>query len=117
MSPRRPRELEKLMASSSWSFANNADWRPTERGVMTDYRARQAHEEYERAQQRRLELAEQHCPLNAPDVRIRAWEKVHGLRLPADSAHPILDVIATGTQLTLAEVRAEQRARALRHAG
>jgi hypothetical protein len=31
-------------------------------------------------------------------VRIRAWEKVHGLRMPADSAHPILEVIAGDTR-------------------
>jgi len=37
---------------------------------------------------------------------------VHGLRLPADSTHPILEVIATDTRLTLAEVREEQQARA-----
>jgi hypothetical protein len=54
----------------------------------------------------------QRSELNPPDVRIRAWEKLHGLRLPSDSAHPILDVIAVGTRLTLAEIQAEQRARA-----
>jgi hypothetical protein len=104
-------QLEKLMASSSWPFANSTDPRPTAQAALTDYRARHALEEYERAQQRRLELAEQHCLENPPAARIRAWEKVHGLSLPSDSAHPILDVIAVGTRLTLAEVQAEQRAR------
>jgi len=76
------------------------------------YRARAELEEEERALQRRSQLAVQRSELNPPDVRIRAWEDVHGLRLPADSEHPILDVIAVGTRLTLAEVQAEQRARA-----
>jgi hypothetical protein len=70
---------------------------------------RLAHEEYERAEKRRQELAEQRSDLNPPDVRIRMWEKLHQLRLPSDPAHPILDVIAISTRLTLAEVREEQR--------
>ena len=42
------------------------------------------------------------------------WEKLHGLRLPSDTSHPILDVIAVGTRLSLDEVRDEQRARLAR---
>jgi hypothetical protein len=77
---------------------------------------RVAHEESERAEKRRQELAEQRSDLNPPDVRIRAWEKIHQLRLPSDPAHPILDVIAVSTRLKLAEVQEEQRARAARAA-
>jgi hypothetical protein len=77
---------------------------------------RLAHEESERAEKRRRELAEQRSDLNPPDVRIRAWEKIHQLRLPSDPAHPILDVIAVSTRLTLAEVWEEQRSRAARAA-
>ena len=77
---------------------------------------RLAHEEHERAEKRRHELAEQCSELNPPNVRIRAWEKVHQLRLPADPTHPILDVIAINTRLTLADVRDEQRMRAARTA-
>jgi len=77
---------------------------------------RLAHEEYERIEKRRQELAEQCSNLNPPDVRIRMWEKVHQLRLPSNPTHPILDVIAVSTRLTLAEVREEQRARAANRA-
>jgi hypothetical protein len=77
---------------------------------------RLAHEEFERAEKRRLELAEQRSDLNPPDVRIRTWEKIHALRLPSDPAHPILDVIAISTRLTIEEVREEQRTRAARAA-
>lgn len=76
-----------------------------------------AQEEHQREEKRRRELAEQRSDANTPDVRIRAWEKLHGLRLPSDPAHPILDVIAVSTRLTLAQVRAEQAARASRPAG
>ena len=77
---------------------------------------RLAHEQYERTEKRRLELAEQRSDLNPPDVRIRTWERIHALRLPSDPAHPILDVIAISTRLTLEEVREEQRMRAARAA-
>jgi hypothetical protein len=104
----------RLSNSMSWSLANGTERRPAELEGPGPYRARSEIEQEERAHQRRLELAVQHSELNPPDVRIRAWEKVHGLRLPSDSAHPILEVIAVGTRLTLAEVQAEQRARARR---
>ena len=74
------------------------------------------HEEFERAEKRRQELAEQRSDLNPPDVRIRTWERIHALRMPSDPAHPILDVIAIGTRLTLEQVREEQRSRAVRTA-
>jgi hypothetical protein len=77
---------------------------------------RLAHEEFERAEKRRRDLAEQRSELNPPGVRIRTWEKVHQLRLPADPTHPILDVIAVSTRLTLVDVREEQRTRAARAA-
>ena len=78
---------------------------------------RVAQEEYERAEKKRRELAEQRSEANPPDARIRSWERLHGLRLPSDPTHPILDVIAVGTRLTLAQVRDEQCARAARAAG
>lgn len=77
------------------------------------YAEQAAREAGERAEKRRLELAEQRSPDNPPGIRIRVWEKVHALRLPRDPEHPILFVVAAGTGLTLAEVREEQRTRFL----
>jgi hypothetical protein len=79
--------------------------------VKVDHRTRLAIEKEERAEQTRHDLEQQCSDLNSPQVRVRAWEKAHGLRLPADAEHPILYVIARATRLTLAEVLAEQRAR------
>lgn len=90
---------------------------PTEHNVIQTPAERAAQEEFERADRRRRHLAEQRSEANPPDVRIRTWEKLHGLRLPSDPAHPILDVIAVSTRLTLAQVRDEQCARATRAAG
>jgi hypothetical protein len=85
--------------------------RQTAVDFIRDYRARLAVEEEVRAQRRRLEQAEQCLSSNPPATRIRAWEKVHGLRLPLNATHPILQTIAIATHLTLAEVRHEQLTR------
>jgi hypothetical protein len=88
---------------------------PTSRtGDLVNPAERLAAEEYERSEERRQELAEQRSDLNSPEIRIRTWERIHRLRMPSDPAHPILDVIAVSTRLTLEEVREEQRTRAAR---
>lgn len=89
---------------------------PAHQSVQTPAE-RFAHEEQERAERKRRELAEQRSDANPPDVRIRTWERLHGLRLPSDPAHPILDLVAVSTRLTLAQVQEEQSARAARAAG
>jgi len=49
-------------------------------------------------------------------MRIRAWEKVHQLRMPSTPLHPVLEVIAAATQLSLADVQEEQQRRMARRA-
>jgi hypothetical protein len=83
--------------------------------ILSDYRERRAIEALERAELRRVDLAEQNASLNSADLRIRAWEKVHQLRMPSDPLHPALEAIAAATQLTLEDVRNEQRLRSARH--
>ena len=85
-------------------------------GDLVNPAERLAREENERSEKRRQDLAEQRSALNPPEVRIRTWEKIHQLRMPSDPAHPILDVIAIDTRLTLDEVQGEQRTRATRGA-
>ena len=84
--------------------------------LLSDYRERQALELSERAERRRADSAEQSSLLNSADLRIRAWEKVHQLRMPSDPLHPALAAIATATQLTLEDVQNEQRLRSARRA-
>ena len=88
----------------SWLFNNSTD-------LLKTHRENVALEAEERAQHRRVQLTEQHSNLNTPDVRIRIWEKVHELRLPLDPMHPIVEVVAAATRLTLEEVRQEQQTR------
>jgi hypothetical protein len=99
------------MTSTSWLFENGTVPRRTAGEIIRDHRARLQQEEREKAEQRQQHLAEQRSAVNSPEMRIRAWEKVHALRLPTDANHPILDVIAVATRLTLEQVREEQRAR------
>jgi hypothetical protein len=106
--------LEKVMNSMSWAFATRADKVRAKQEILTDYRTRLAVEEEARAQQRRLDLAEQCSDTNSPEARIRTWERLHGLRMPLDPTHPILDVIAINTRLRSCDVHAVQAARSHR---
>jgi hypothetical protein len=81
--------------------------------LATDYRVRLADEQAHADERRRIELLELSATANAPDARIRAWERTHGLTLPRGSAHPVLNSVAAATRLTIDQVRDEQRRRLL----
>ena len=78
---------------------------------VVDYRERLAREAVKFAERRQMAIAEQYSALNSSSVRIRAWEHLHGLRMPSTPAHPVLRVIAAATQLSMTEVRDEQQRR------
>jgi len=99
------------MTSSSWLFSPQSAPPATPGELINDYRSRLALEQFRAAERRQQEMAEQSSTLNPPEVRIRAWERVHGVRLPVDPAHPVLRVVASATELTLAQVHEEQRKR------
>ncbi len=79
--------------------------------LNSDYRARLAMEQLHAEDRRRAELSELTATANAPEARIRAWERTHGLSLPRAAAHPVLYSVAAATHLTLEQVQAEQRRR------
>lgn len=83
--------------------------------VIRTHAERLALDAEERLHQRQRSLAEQSSITSPPDVRIRAWEKVHALRMPYDAAHPVLGVIAQGTGLSLEQIHEEQRIRQAQH--
>ena len=99
------------MSSHSWLFTT--DGSPSaERSLAIQRRTDElAAELFARGEKRRLAFEELKSVLYLPRDRIGAWEKLHGLRLPFDSKHPILASIALSTGLTLAQVREEQKAR------
>ena len=84
--------------------------------ALSRHRERRAVEEFEREERRRANMAEVCASVNSADLRIRAWERAHQLRMPVDPLHPVLDAIAAATRLTLADVREEQRLRSARRA-
>jgi hypothetical protein len=79
--------------------------------LVSDYRIRLAQERAEAEERRRIELLDLSSIANAPDARIRAWERAHGLTLPRAETHPVLASVAAATRLTLEQVQAEQRRR------
>ena len=66
------------------------------------------------AARRRVELEELRSDMMTPEQRIRAWERVHGLRLPPDPNHRVLGAIALRTRLTLEQVQTVQHDDAVR---
>lgn len=78
-----------------------------------DFRQRTKLQQAEAFGRRQQELDEQCSPLHPAADRIRMWERLHQLPLPPSATHRLLEVIAAKTGLSLDEVLAEQRARAL----
>jgi hypothetical protein len=85
---------------------------PSGEDPMMDFRARLVHQQAEAAERRRTDLAEQCSRLKTAEERIRIWERIHEVTLPRDPAHRLVDIIATNTGLTDADVRDEQQRRA-----
>jgi hypothetical protein len=79
--------------------------------LASDYRVRLAEERAQADERRRIELLDLSSSANAPETRIRAWERTHGLTLPRSATHPVLASVAAATRLTLEQVREEQRRR------
>ena len=99
------------MSSNPWSLRPNLPPAADRADPQTGYPARIVREHIEEAERAQRERIEQSCELNAPAIRIRAWERLHRLTLPRGSAHAVLDVVANATRLTLEQVREEQRRR------
>jgi hypothetical protein len=95
--------MERFMHSKS-------DFDPTSifKSSPAESRAAAQRLEQERAEARRRELGEQTSMHNDAQQRISIWERLHALRLPVASSHPLLRVIAEQTHLTLIDVKNEQ---------
>ncbi len=86
---------------------------PTGEDPMMDFRARLVHQQAEAAERRRFDLSEQSSRLKTAEERIRIWERIHEVTLPRDSSHRLVEIIAADTGLSDADVREEQRRRAM----
>lgn len=61
-------------------------------------------------------LLKQTAMETTPETRIALWEERHGLGLPRDPKHPLMQFVAESTGLQLEQVLEEQQRRALRRA-
>lgn len=80
--------------------------------IFLDYRARAELLRIKSEQLRQDALDGQCDPGKAPELRVRIWEELHQVRLPANPSHAILAVIAEQTGLELPVVLEVQRLRA-----
>jgi hypothetical protein len=109
-------QLESSVKPLPPGFVNSNVLSHFSEDVLREHRERLASQEFERLERKRIQREELCSDLRTADERIRAWEQLHGLRLPVSAKHAIIDVIVADTRLTLAEVVAEQQARAARSA-
>jgi chromatin segregation and condensation protein Rec8/ScpA/Scc1 (kleisin family) len=79
--------------------------------LNADPRVRRAAIEFEARERRRNELAQQVAVHKTPEERIQIWERLHELSLPKKPNHPLIRIIARNTELTIEDIRDEQRRR------
>jgi len=90
---------------------SKSDFYPPFAVAPGDSRAAALRAEEERVHARRLELDSQSSGMLNAQERIQIWERLHGLRLPAAAAHPLVAVIAEHTHLDIRDIREEQKRR------
>jgi len=86
---------------------NNAGSEP-----MLDYRERLEKDRRDAEERRERQRSDQRSVDRSPEQRVASWERLHGLRLPNAPAHPILQVVARQTGLSLDDIRTVQSERA-----
>jgi hypothetical protein len=77
------------------------------------HQARLERMQFEAAERRTRALIDQCSPNNTPEMRVRVWERLHGVRLPKSATHAVLPQVAEQTALDITEVLEVQRLRAL----
>lgn len=80
--------------------------------LAAERRARIELEQAARQADKDRNLARQRSMDTTPEVRITLWEARHGLAMPRDPRHPLMQVIADGTGLDVVQVQDECRRRA-----
>jgi hypothetical protein len=79
---------------------------------LLDHRARIERAQLEAAERRTQALIDQRSPENSHEARVRAWEKLHQVRLPRSPEHAVLVIVAQQTGMALTDVQEVQRLRA-----
>jgi hypothetical protein len=79
--------------------------------TAAERRAAAKAERARKAAQRKHELEQLTSFVRTPAERIEAWERIFQLKLPRSMRHPLIEVIAAGTGLTVDDIDAELRRR------
>ena len=80
-------------------------------GSLADRRAQFEHQQQQRIEERKQQVALLSSPLSSADERIRLWETLHALTLPRSPTHKLLPIIAQQTAIDLAQVLEVQQQR------
>jgi len=99
------------MTFEKWPTSSTRVPAPIAGELITEFRSRIALQESEAAERRRLEVAELVSDHHTLEERIRIWERLYALALPPNPLHPLVSIIAASTQLTVEQVRGEQKRR------
>ena len=102
------------MSPNPLNFLDSSAYASQQRELLRTHAEMLAAEAEANAARRRVELEELCSDLMTPEERIRAWERVHGLKLPRDPNHRVLGAIALRTRLTLEQVQTVQHDDAVR---
>ena len=105
-------ERHREMQDKYQIYASDPQPRPAA-DLAAERKAQIALEQAARQADKDRNLARQRSIDTTPEVRIALWEARHGLALPRDPKHPLMQVIADGTELDVAQVEDELRRRAL----
>jgi hypothetical protein len=97
------------------SYGTSSNLRPASE-IAAERREQIAAHQAEMQAHKDRDLARQTAVDSTPAMRIALWERRHGLALPRDPRHPLMQCVADGTQLDLDQVREEQKSRARRRA-
>ncbi len=99
------------MALHKWDQHAVATTVYSEHDRVADRRLEIAAREAAEDERKREELFQQSAATNSAEMRIRIWERRHGLALPRDPDHPLLQRVARATGLSVADIQEEQRQR------
>jgi hypothetical protein len=102
----------RMMHDKYSIYARNVQPRPADE-LAAERREQIALEQAALQAGKQRNLVRQRAIDTTPETRIALWETRHGLALPRDPKHPLMQFIADSTDLDIVQVQAEQSRRAI----
>jgi hypothetical protein len=101
-----------MMYDKYRTFSGESSPRPASE-IAAERREQIAAEQAAAQERKDRNLLKQTAMESTPEMRIALWEERHGLGLPRDPNHRLIQFVADSTGLALEQVLAEQQRRAL----